>query len=244
MTELASEITIAMRIPGRWTDPGALIRGLPAGYRLTPDALFLPDGTEIGFGAMDADDQFAAIFRQSCRQPATADELEDVDNYTVNVLLSGPGGSMQSAHAMMKAAAAIIRAGGAGVFIDNCTLAHGGQDWLTMTDDGGPDAISFAFAAIIRGKTDEWTMGLHALGLRDIVMKRKDIEDGFDIVEVIRYVCKTDDPIENGHIIADLSGPRFQAFTENSPDRFADSAMHNPFGRLKLLSLRDAGQNN
>src|SRR5437763_678820 len=140
---------------------------------------------------MPADGQFAQIFRSSCRQPATDDELATVDDYSVNVLLSGPGGSMQAARAMMQAGAAIVRAGGAGVFIDNSALAHGGGQWLQMTEDGGPDAVSFAFVSILSGKTDVWTMGMHVLGLRDIVMKRADVEvEGFDIIEVIRYLCR------------------------------------------------------
>ena len=60
---------------------------------------------------------------------------------------------MEAARTMMQAGAAVVRAGGAGVFIDNSTPAHGGgSDWLDMTEDGGPDALSFAFVAIVRGK--------------------------------------------------------------------------------------------
>ncbi len=44
---------------------------------------------------------------------------------------------------MMRAAAAIMDAGGAGVFIDNSMLAHGATAWQAMTEDGSPDAISF-----------------------------------------------------------------------------------------------------
>ena len=48
-------------------------------------------------------------------------------------------------------------------------------------------------------------MGMHVLGLRDVVMKRQDIErEGFDIVEVIRYLSRGDKPIGDGHVIADL----------------------------------------
>src|SRR5207248_11330272 len=112
----------------------------------------------VDFGAMAADDQFAQIFRSSCRQPATEDELATVDGYRVNVLLSGPGGSMQAARTMMQAGAAVVRAGGAGVFIDNSALAHGGRNWLAMTDDGGPDALSFAFVGIVGGPAEVWTM--------------------------------------------------------------------------------------
>src|SRR5437762_3237899 len=212
MNEPTAAVTIALRIPGKWSHPRELIERLPAGCRLTPETLILPDKAEIGFGAMKADDQFAQIFRSSCREPATAEELATVDNYTANVLLSGPGGSLPAARTMMQAGAAVVRAGGAGVFIDNSTLAHGGEQWLELTEDGSSDALSFAFVAIVGGQAEVWTMGMHVLGLRDILMKRADVEaGGFDIVEVIRYMCRSEKPIEDGHALADLNGPRFQA---------------------------------
>jgi len=245
MNEPAAPITVALRIPGQWSHPRELIERLPAGCRLTPETLILPDKAEIGFGAMAADDQFAQIFRSSCREPATAEELATVDNYTANVLLSGPGGSLPAARTMMQAGAAVVRAGGAGVFIDNCGLAHGGRHWLELTEDGSPDALSFAFVAIVRGQTEVWTMGMHVLGLRDIEMKRADVEaDGFDIIEVIRYLSRGEKPVDDGHILADLNGPCFQAFTEEGPEALAGSPMHNPFGRLKLVSMRDIAETN
>jgi len=245
MHEPATAITIALRVPGQWSHPRDLVQRLPAGYRMTAEALILPDTTQVEFGAMAADDQFARIFRSSCRQPATEDELATVDGYTVNVLLSGPGGSMEAARTMMQAGAAMVRAGGAGVFIDNSAVAHGGQHWLEITEDGGPDALSFAFVGIVRGKADVYTMGMHVLGLRDVVMKRQDIEThGFDIVEVIRYLSRGEKPIGDGHVLADLDGPRFQAFTQDGEERLAGSPMHNPFGRLKLVSMRDIAETN
>lgn len=245
MPEPASPVTIALRIPGQWAGPQELVERLPAGCRVTAEGLILPDGTTVELGAMEADDQFAEIFRSSCRQPPSAEELAIVESYTVNVFLSGPGGSLAAARAMMQAAAALVRAGGAGVFIDNSTLAHGGGHWLEMTEDGSPDALSFAFVAIVRGQAEVWTMGMHVLGLRDIVMKRADVEvEGFDIVEVIRYLSRSEKPIDDGHLIADLSGPRFQAFTADSGDLPAGSPVHNPFGRLKLVSLRDNAEAN
>jgi hypothetical protein len=244
MNEPAALVTIHLRIPGQWSHPRELVERLPAGCRLTGEALVLPDTTSVEFGAAAADDQFAQIFRSSCRQPATADELATVDGYTVNVFLSGPGGSMPAARKMMQAGAAIVRAGGAGVFIDNSTVAHGGQHWLEMTDDGSPDALSFAFVAIVRGQTEVWTMGMHVLGLRDVVMKRADLEAGFDIIEVIRYLCQGDKPVGDGHVIAELDGPRFQVFTQDSPGELMGSPMHNPFGRFKLVSLQDIAETN
>lgn len=206
MNEPNAAIEIAMRIPGQWSHPQELIAALPPGVHVTPDALVLPDGTKIDVGFMQADDRFAEIFRTSCRKPPTDDEQAAVDGYTVNALLSGPGGSADAARTMMQAAAALIRAGGAGVFIDNCALAHGGQNWLDLTDDGGPDALSFAFVSIVGGRTDVYTMGMHVLGLRDVVMKRTDADE-FGIIDVIRYMAASEKPIDDGHLLADLSGP-------------------------------------
>jgi hypothetical protein len=238
-------IAIDLRIPGQWSHPQELVQRLPAGCRLTGEALILPDATQVAFGAVQADDQFAQIFRSSCRQPLAEEELAAVDGYRVNVLLSGPGGSMPAARKMMQAAAAVVRAGGLGVFIDNSTLAHGGRQWLDLAEDGSPDALSFAFVALVSGREDVWTMGMHVLGLRDVVMKRADLEaKGFDIIDVIRYLCEADKPVEDGHLLADLSGLRFQAFTEPAPERLAGSPLHNPFGRLRLISMRDIAETN
>jgi hypothetical protein len=245
MIEPTAPITVALRIPGKWSHPSELLRRLPDGCRLTAETLILPDATQVDFGAMAADDQFAQIFRSSCRQPATEDELATVDGYRVNVLLSGPGGSPQAARTMMQAGAAVVRAGGAGVFIDNSALAHGGRHWLEMTEDGGPDALSFAFVAIVRGRADVWTMGMHVLGLRDVVMKRADVEaGGFDIIEVIRYLSRGEKPVGDGHVFADWNGPRYQAFTQDCSAELAGSPMYNPFGQLRLVRMRDIAETN
>jgi hypothetical protein len=234
-----------MRIPGQWPSPRELVEGLPKDCRLKPDALKLPDGRVFDFDVRDADDEFANVFRTSCRRTPTEDERNAIDNYKVNVIVSGPGGSLDAARALMRAASAIIKAGGAGVFIDNAGLSHGGTNWLDYTEDASPDAVSFAFVSVIRGQEEVYTMGMHVLGLRDVLMKRSDMEeDGYDIVEVIRYLAAGEKPVDDGHIIADLDGPRFQAFAIDGEPRMQGSPMYNPFGRLKLVSVKDiAGTN-
>lgn len=246
MSESAPPITVAFRIPGRWASPRELVERLPDDCRVTAEGkLVVPGGEPVELSGMPADDQFAGIFRGSCRHPATADELAVVDSYAVNILLRGPGGSLAAARGMMQAAAAVVRAGGAGVFIDNSALAHGGENWLAMTDDGSPDAISFAFVAIVRGRADVWTMGMHVLGLPDVVMSRTDVEVGeFDIVEMIRYLAAGDKPVGDGHLIGDLDGIQFRTAAQTAPPELSRGPMHNPFGRLRLVNLRDIAESN
>ena len=245
MNEPADPIVVKLRIPGLWPHPKDLLASLPTGFRFTPDSLVFPDKTRIGFSILDADNQFAQIFRSSCRQPAETHELEIVDGYKVNVCLSGPGGSIPAALKMMEAGATLIRAGGAGVFIDNSALAHGGQNWIEMAEDGSPDALSFAFVSIVGGKTEAYTMGMHVLGLRDVVMGRPDAEsDEFGIIDVVRYLARSEKPVADGHLFADLDGPRFQAIAQNRSNSPAGSPMHNPFGQWKLVSMRDVAERN
>ncbi len=245
MNEADTSIRTTLRIPGNWPHPGELIERMPSGFRLTSNALILPDDTQIECTPIRRDGQFAQIFKSSCRQPATNEEMAVVNDYSVNIALTGPGGSLEAALTMMHAGASIVRAGGAGVFIDNSALAHGGENWIAMAEDGGPDALSFAFVSIVRGQRDVWTMGMHVLGFPDVVMGRSDLDtDGDIIIEVIRYVCMSSKPIRDGHWVADLDGLRFKAVATGSDEFDAGSPMHNPFGRLKLLSIKDIAEGN
>lgn len=234
-----------LRIPGNWSHPSELVERLPAGFRLTPESLRIPDGTEMEFSPLPPDEEFPQIFKSSCRRPPTDEELAVLAGYSVNIALTGAGGSLNSARAMMRAGAAIVSAGGAGVFIDNSAIAHGGEVWISMTDDGGPDAISFAFASIISGRHEIHTMGMQIMGFPDLVMRRSDVdEDGEMMVDLIRYICRGDRPIDVGHVLADELGPRFQVVARVNDEFDAGSPMHNPYGRLKLVSTRDIAQGN
>ena len=245
MSDTNQRPAITLRIPGDWPHPGELLDRLPDGFRLTPDALFLPNDTKIDFVPMAPDDEFPRIFASSCRRPPGDDELAVVARYTVNVGLTGPGGSLESALTMMQAGAAIVRAGGAGVFIDNSGLAHGGGDWIKLTEDAGPDAISFAFASIVRGRHEVYAMGMHVMGFPDILMRSGDIdEQGETIIEIIRYVCGGGRPIGVGHVLADEHGPRFQVVGRMHDGFDLQSPMHNPFGRLKIASAKDIAPGN
>jgi hypothetical protein len=245
MTKAQPEVEITLRIPGAWAHPGELLERLPAGYRLSPEKLSLPDGSEIEFSPLPPDEQFASVFKTSCRRPATREESNIVGRYTMNLCLVGPGGSKPSALRMLQAGAAIVRAGGAGVFIDNSALAHGGSDWVEMADDGGSDALSFAFVSLIHGKHAAQTMGMHVLGLPELIMQHSDLGDDPDqIIELLRYVCSGERPFGDGHVVADEFGPRYVARAVASDDRYLGTPMYNPFGSLRMTSIKEIAEGN
>jgi hypothetical protein len=246
MNQATHSPLISLRIPGDWSHPRELVEQLPPGFRLSPEELTLPDGTKIDFVPMEPDDEFAGIFTSSCRRPPTRDELAIVASYSVNVGLTGPGGSLESALTMMQAAAAIVRGGGAGVFIDNSALAHGGEGWLQLTEDGGSDAISFAFTSIVRGEEEVYTMGMQVMGFPNILMRSRDVDDrGDTVIELIRYMCGGGRPIGVGHVLADDQGhPRFQVLAKLDDKFEAQSPLHNPLGTLKIVSAKSIAEGN
>ena len=238
-------VETVLRIPGKWSGPEELFSRLPDDVRIEGRNLVLPDGVEIECSPMPRDDQFAEVFRGSCRSPASPHELAIVDEYSVNVCLSGPGGSLDAARTIMQAGAAILQAGAGGVFIDNSGLSHGASAWLEMTEASDADALSYAFVGIICGRTEVWTMGMHILGKPDLTMPRADADADQDtIIETLRYVCAGEKPIDDGHILADEHGPRYQIRTAPADQFNSDSPMHNPFGRLKLISCRSIAEQN
>lgn len=244
MTATNASVVTTLRIPGGWSHPRELLQRLPAGFRLTAENLVMPDGAEIDFVPIAPDGQFAEIFKTSCRRPATDEELAVVRRYTANIALTGPGGSLEAALTMMQAGAAIIRSGGAGVFIDNSALAHGGGAWVEMADDGSADALSCAFVSLFHIEDEIGTLGMHVLGFPDLVMRYAD-GDAETLIEVIRYVTEGTKPIGDGHILADdRAQPRFHVAATTADERTAGGPMHNPFGRLRLTSVKEIAERN
>ena len=76
-------------------------------------------------------------------------------------------------------------------------------------------------------------------------MRRADADSNENlIIDVIRYVCRGDHPIGDGHFLADEQSLRFQA-VETVNEKFEPGMpMYNPFGRLKLVSIKDLGEAN
>ncbi len=245
MSEASPSIEIALRIPGTWAHPGELVERMPTDCQLSPAGLTLPDGKQVEIAPMQPDSQFANIFASSCRRPAAPEELEMVHRYTVNMGLLAPGGSLEAARTMMQAAAVLVQAGGAGVFIDNSGLAHGGEDWLNFAEDASADALSFAFVNIVRGQEEVWTLGMHILGRPEIKMRRADLEPNGDlIIDVLRYMCHSDKSVDTGHALVLEDGQMLQV-TSNIKSEFPPSSpMYNPYGCLYLLPMKEIAERN
>jgi hypothetical protein len=230
---------VTLRIPGVWTGPKELVERLPEGVRCTGEELVLADGERFEFNPLPADQEFPAIFAQSCPKLPTAQERADIEDFTVNICLTGPGGSLTAAKQIMAAGAAVLEAGGAGVFIDNCGLAHGASDWLTLLESADDGGAYWAFVATVRGDAEIYSMGMHILGCRDAIIPSTGDEE-FDrrtLHSFLGYTAFSGALLHDGDIVNDPTLPTFRVATQADDRVPSDAPMFNPYGRWKLATI-------
>ena len=230
---------VTLRIPGSWSKPAEFFEQLPPGCRPTAAGLVLDDGSEFELNALPADEEFPDIFAGSCSKLPTEDEREQIEDYQVNICLTGPGGSIAAAKRLMAAGAAVLAAGGAGVFVDNSGMAHGAIDWLTLFDSADDGGVYWAFISTVRGKDELYSVGMHILGFRDAIIPAtgNDEYDHRTINSFLGYTAFSGAAVEEGEVVGDAVLPTFSAHKQPDDRVPADAPMHNPFGRWRLVPL-------
>lgn len=235
---------VAMRIPGAWSGPAEFEERLPRGCRCTETGLLLTDGSEYELHVHAADDEFPRIFAGGCPKLPTESEREQIENYRVNVCVTGRGGNIEAAKGLMSAAAAVLTAGGAGVFVDNSGISHGATDWKKLLDGADDGGVYWAFVSAARSDDEIYSLGMHVLGFRDaIIPATGDAEhDARTLHTFLGYVAFSGATIRNGDALGDELLPTFRAFAVPD-DRCPENApMFNPLGRWRLVPY-DVQQN-
>ncbi len=230
---------IAVRIPGTWSCPASLEKSLPNGFSLSHGALQLPEGNRLQVFVHPPDDDFADIFTMACRGAVPEAEVRRIRRYGLNLCLTGRGGSIEAAQRMMKGAAAVIRAGGMGVFIDNSGAGHLGRDWLDLAGDPDDAATFPAFVASYANGDNIYSVGMHVLGLRDAMLVRTgDREaDAGVLSSFLLYTIFCGMGVADGDFIGDAEEPTHRVWGEDCSFPPPGTPMHNPYGcwRLEVL---------
>ena len=254
----APDVTITFRIPGTWETfedfrsalpDGCEVEEVKGGPRDGGADFILPSGERAELYVLPADEQFFGVFMGSVRNTPSAEEEDAVRNFTANVCLNCPGGSPENAATAMFVAAHAVDAGGAGVFLDVSGVAHGAGDWLGMAADMSLDALTFAYVGLMGGGGEVTTIGMHVFGRPDFVMKeadagQKNAEGKETIIETMKYLAGTDRQFEAGHVLMVREDLSFRVSDAGPGDMPPDTPMFNPFGRVRLTSLRDIAESN
>lgn len=242
------DVFVTVRIPANWGGAEEMVEKMSAGCQLLPHRFISEEGMECQLTLRDADDEFAKVFAMSCRREPTEEEKQAIENYRVQVCLTGRCGSRKSAYMFMRAIEHWLDAGGTGVFLDNSGVAFGRQGWREVmeqidAEQLNADALTFAYVGVCRGAVS-CTVGMQILGCPDVEMSSDQVgADGFEIIEMMQYVCEADELLKTGDLAGDEHAARFLVSRVEDPQP-PGHPMHNPFGRIRLTSLRDIADSN
>lgn len=230
---------VTLRIPGLWKCAQEFEAELPKDCMLRDGKLFLPDGWAFEIDVHDADEDFARIFATGCSRPPSEEDQVAIENYTFNLLLTGIGGSVDAAKALLRAGAAAIAAGGHGVFIDSSGLAHGSDDWLALAeqqDVGGP---FWAFVMTAGNDDEVYSVGMAVMGMRDAVVPRTgdDKADDFQLRNFLGFTLQSGEPLADGDLLGSEETPMFSLKKEECTHFEPGNPFHNPFGQWRLVPV-------
>lgn len=235
---------VTLRVPGRWADFESFAAALPEGVEVDDEHLYLPapEGGRFELRATEADEEFPRVFIESCTTELSDRERQDIEGYTANVLLAGPGGSVEAARRLMNAAAAVIQAGGFGVFCDSSGTAHGAEQWLALVADEERGAY-WAFVATTGTDDEIYTTGMHVLGLRDGIMTRSgdDRRDWTVLNNFLGFTFQGDEPVADGDLLGEEeTGPEFRVAKEPCETFPVGTPFYNPYGMWRLEAVDPA----
>jgi hypothetical protein len=233
---------IELRVPGPWVSPDQLDAALKdrgTGFHLDEGSIVnFASGVKVEFGVSDHDNEIGPIFRGGHHGRMSEEELLAVGTHAVKVHVTGPGGSADAARPIVQAAAALVRAGGYGVFVDNSGNCHGPEDFLKLAGDTQPGGLYWTFVALTgsREQNAVGSTGMHCLGLRDCELLDPP-DDGnlvaFLLHNFLGYTYQSGATIHDGDILGgDMPGvPRFRAVHQDDQRMAPGTPMHNPYGR-------------
>jgi hypothetical protein len=239
---LDSPPLIDLRIPGPWGSVRELdqaLRDAEAPYRV--------DGAELAhcvsrhraaWTVSDHDDEICEVFAGG--GSLSREEIERVASHRVKIHVYGPGGSPETARAIMDAATALICAGGSGVMVDNSGLTHSPQDWLDLAGDLEAGGLYWAYVAATFDSRASiaFSSGMHCLGLRDAELPTHDIPDrqiaGFLLHNFLGYTYQSGRTVIDGDTLDDESGACFRARHIPCTRFAANTPFYNPYGIWRL----------
>ncbi len=234
MSDDDSVPTITLRVPGMWPNRRALSDSLPDGCRLENGRLEMEGGGRVEVVIREADNQLPAMFEIACRDGVPRRVRRALDRCRIQACPTSAGGSHEAAERLLDAGTALLRAGGAGLFVDSSGMAHRPARWLQIVDAPRPDALVEAFVNTFATEAEIWSLGMHAMGLRDVIMTRSgdDEADYVMLRSVLHYLADPEVPVVDGDFIG--SEPTFR-FHRIHNDRFpSGTIMHNPYGEWRL----------
>jgi len=165
---------IIVGIPGCWSTREAIAEAVNAraAFKLDGDKLReSKSGKALEVDIYEHDPRLKQAFvGASFSHPLAPDELEAIGKHTFTVYLLGTPG-LANARRMLRAAAALLDAGGLAVKVETSGVAHSAERWRELDQaSADPTALYRAFVALVGGPDDVYSCGMHNLEEADAIV--------------------------------------------------------------------------
>jgi hypothetical protein len=243
VSEPTPDPDMVLCIPGPWTDSTELIGRLAKdsdGYLFAGRILMCMAtrfSCELVFEG--ADERMPRAFEVSGPHWRGTPEMAAIAAHRSVVYLVGSGGSRENAEALMRAGAALLRAGGLGVKVESTGLSYKPSDWLDHCENLH---LFFAHRALVVYLTGEdvCSCGMHNLGLKDAVTHGAgDPPETIELLRVFtRYLFTESPTVRAGQTFSVAQdAPAYRIEEESAQTYEEDSLFHNPYGIWRLVPL-------
>lgn len=167
------------------------------------------------------------------------EDIEKIKTHKSIIYLISEGGSLERVQCLMKAASAVLSAGGIAVNVESSGRACTKEAWIDATNSKDITKLFSAFIQMSREGDTFYTTGMQNFGLRDIKTSIKGMS-GREITTLFRVFCLynlDENPIINdGETFSiDSSGPIYLLEQENCTMFEEDDPFYNPYGVWNLV---------
>ena len=226
-------------IPGPWKDHNAFVEAVAeTGRYLCAGGMLIDLQSKSAFNYTfeNADKRMAQAFRAAGPQ-ISENLLKQIERHRSVLYLISFELNLAGANALMRAASAVLDAGGLAVKVESAGLAHTAAQWQEFCGAQAQHSAHQAFVVYVSGATS-YSCGMHNLGLFDASVAALNNEDANAAVELLRnfnwYQITEAPQLEAGMSFAtQQSGPFYQLALAAS--RFVPTdPFYNAFGTWQL----------
>ncbi len=226
-------------IPGPWKDHTAFAAAVAdTGRYLCAGGMLIDLQSKSAFNYRfeDADKRMVQAFRAAGPQ-LTEQILKTIGRHRSVLYLISFELNLPGANALMRAAAAVLDAGGLAIKVESAGLAHTAAQWQEFCGAKLEQSVHQAFVVYVSGVTT-YSCGMHNLGLFDAAVSTSNTAQASDAVELLRnfnwYQITEAPQLEAGQSFATQeSGPIYHLALAAS--RFTPiDPFYNAFGTWQL----------
>jgi hypothetical protein len=239
-------VEIVLAVPGNWLNRAEIVTAIAKkgrGYRLTGDILTNPaTGESFDLEIAEHDPDLIETFIPAGRGLLSLQDFAALDHHTFTLYLTGAGGSLETAHQIMDAAAALLWAGGIALRVESSGMVHSAGRWLNCVRYQDSDLAALFDAFVILNRQDDlvFSCGMHNFGFRDGVISIKTVrEEPLQTLQTfLLYLMQENPPLKDGTIFStqpDL--PHYRLKGEKCTGYSPGDLLYNPFGLWRLKRI-------